>query len=66
MSGLIEGESKNLLEDTDQEDMIDGFDWDNDNDGINDNTEIDEGLQIDDAQEDGKPNWWCLKNPNKC
>lgn len=63
---LVQGENKALLENTDNSGWIDGFDGDNDNDGLTDGEEIDEGRQIDDAEEDGKPDWWCDKHPNKC
>ena len=63
---FLEGESKSLLENTDESGVIDLMDTDNDNDGISDGSEINEGRQVDDAQEDGKPDWWCVKHPDKC
>ena len=55
-----------MLENTDGEGWIDGFDADNDNDGTND---VDDTL-IDDADPPGtlghgKPDWWEKKHTGK-
>ena len=54
------GEAKSLLEDTDGSLLPDILDGDND-----------DIWDVDDSEEDsttnnGKPDWWCNKNPNKC
>jgi len=62
----IAGESKDLLEDTDNGGWIDALDGDNDNDGSSDGVDD----MIDDADAagsagHGKPDWWEAKHPGK-
>ena len=59
---MIQGEDKDFLEDTDNAGVPDILDGDDDNDGASDS---EESLPEDNAN-NGKPDWWCDKHPNKC
>jgi len=66
--GIIthEGEDKGLFENTDNSELIDGFDSDNDNDAVEDI--VDQQMDDADLVEDighGKPDWWEKKHPGK-
>ena len=56
------GEGKPLFEDTDNSGWPDILDADNDNDGIGDGDDP----EPDSKANNGKPDWWCDKNPGKC
>jgi len=65
-NGIVEGESKDLLENTDGTGWIDPIDGDNDDDTIPDT----EDSLVDDADVEGnsghgKPDWWERKHPGK-
>ncbi|MFH1456353.1 MAG: LamG domain-containing protein [archaeon] len=65
---VIEGEAKDLLENTDNDGAIDLIDSDNDGDGLIDSedSEPDSASTGSENQGDGKPDWWCEKHPTKC
>ena len=58
----LDGESKPLFENTDNEGMIDMFTADNDGDGVLDGQDV----EPESKQNNGKPDWWCDKHPTKC
>ena len=64
---VLEGESKDILEDTDNAGLVDLIDADNDNDGIPDSEDSEPDSAPDSSgNPKGKPDWWCQKNPSKC
>ena len=64
----LEGESKDLLENTDGSDLVDLIDGDNDNDGIPDSEDSEDDSAAPEPGKQGKgtPDWWCDKHPTKC
>jgi beta propeller repeat protein/cysteine-rich repeat protein len=64
----MEGEPKDLFENTDNTDNIDIIDGDNDNDGIIDSEDSEpESAPIEPGKQGtGKPDWWCEAHPAKC
>ncbi|RLG24161.1 hypothetical protein DRN85_08100 [Methanosarcinales archaeon] len=70
----IEGEAKEELENTDQDQdgIVDALDTDNDGDGIEDIEDTETDSRAEEVDPDhkkdgkGKPDWWCTKHPNKC
>ena len=69
VDGLValEGEAKDVLENTDGSDLVDLLDGDNDNDGVVDSEDSEpDSAPASDGKPKGKPDWWCEKHPTKC
>lgn len=66
----LTGEQKSDLEntDSDQDGVIDALDDDDDGDGIPDieDSELESRAIESGTYGDGKPDWWCDKNPSRC
>ncbi|MEM4244857.1 MAG: putative metal-binding motif-containing protein [Candidatus Nanoarchaeia archaeon] len=64
----MEGESKDLFENTDNDLLLDLVDGDKDNDGIpNSEDSESESKPVEEGKSGkGSPDWWCNKHPGKC